>query len=363
MMRLEEECNPMPNIGLGGAGCESPGFMALTADSLFEKQRSYRTNDVTRARADIARVFFRHSLSRTRTDDGPQFCHRGARLWRTSFNYICYGADVQVAVDYVDRDLFVFVLPLSGDAEVDYLSRGAAISRGQYVLLDPMAPFRFRMSPEHCHLAIGVPAALVRESTGANLASRSRGLHPWACGPRTLEEADGGLLDYIAYLCRQLDQSVTHLSVPAVARSVEESFLTLLFASLGRTAAASSHCTEKGLVSAVPAYVKRAEAYMLFNLTEDIRLEDVVAAVGIPTRTLYNGFQRFRGVGPMQWLRIQRLERARQDLAEIAQVDLTVTDVANRYGASNYGRFARAYFDQFGELPSETLRRARSLKV
>ena len=65
----------------------------------------------------------------------------------------------------------------------------------------------------------------------------------------------------------------------------------------------------------------------------------------------------------MQWMRIQRLERARLDFADAPDAALTVTDIATRYWASNVGRFAHAYLAQFGELPSETLRRARSLKV
>ncbi len=347
----------------GSTDNEPGGFAALMAESLFERQRSYRTNDVAHARADIERVFFRHTLSRARGEEGLHFCHRGARLWQSSFNYICYGSDVQVAVDYVDRDLFVAVIPLSGEAEVDYLGRKVPIERGQYVVLDPMATFRFRMSPDHCHLAIGVPAQVFRDSTGASSRARCRGLHAWTCGPRVLEAADGGLIDYLAYICRQLDQPFTHLRSPTVARSVEESFLTLLFASLRREADGPELRTEASSSGTIPAQVKRAEAFMLSNLTEHVRLEDVVAAVGVPTRTLYNGFQRFRGIGPMQWLRIQRLERARLELAEAADSAITVTDVATRYGATNFGRFARAYLERFGELPSETLRRARSLKT
>jgi AraC-like DNA-binding protein len=344
-------------------GGEPAGLVALSAESLFENRRSYRTNDVAHARADIERVFFRHSLARAPGEDGLQFCHRGARLWRTSFNYICYGSDVQVAVDYVDRDLFVAVIPLSGQAEVDYLGHRTPITRGQYVVLDPMAAFRFRMSTDHCHLAIGVPATLFRESTGAAQATRSGGLHAWTSGPRTLDDSDCGLIDYIAYLCQQLDRPATHLGAPAIARSVETSFLAMLFASLQRESAGSARGTDETSPATVVAHVKRAEAFILSNLTEHIRLDDIVAAAGVPTRTLYNGFQRFRGIGPIQWLRIQRLERARLDLAEPCDPALTVTDVANRYGASNFGRFARAYLELFGELPSETLRRGRSLKV
>ena len=342
---------------------ERSGLAVLTPELLFENRRSVRTRDVAHARADIERVFFRHSLSRARGDDGLQFCHRGARLWRTSFNYICYGSDVQVAVDYIDRDLFVAVIPLSGQAEVDYLGHRVQIERGQYVVLDPMAPFRFHMALDHCHLAIGVPAAVFRDSTGAASSPRAHELHAWAGGPRAIHEADAGLFEYIAYLCRQLDRSATQLRDSAVARSLEGTFLAMLFASLRRDADGCARVAGELPTDVVPAHVKRAEAYMLSHLSDDIRLEDIVAAVSVPSRTLYNGFQRYRGIGPMQWLRVQRLERARSDLADTEDRHLTVTDIASRYCASNIGRFARAYLAHFGELPSETLRRARSLKV
>jgi AraC-like DNA-binding protein len=337
----------------------------LTPELLFENRRTVRTSDVACARADIEQVFFRHSLSRARGDRDLQFCHRGARLWRTSFNYICYGSDVQVAVDYIDRDLFVAVIPLSGQAEVDYLGHRSFIGRGHYVVLDPMAPFRFHMSPDHCHLAIGVPAAVFRDSAGAGSSPRARELHAWTSGPRAIADVDSGLFEYVAFLCRQLDRSPTQLRDSNVAQSLEESFLAMLFASLRRDANVCTHVAGSlppgGM--GVPAHVKRAEAYMLSHVLDDIRLEDIVAAVKVPSRTLYNGFQRYRGFGPMQWLRIQRLERARSDLADSRNTGLTVTDIANRYCASNVGRFAHTYLAHFGELPSETLRRARSLKV
>jgi AraC-like DNA-binding protein len=335
----------------------------LTPALLFENRRAVRTSDVACARADIEQVFFRHSLSRARGDHDLQFCHRGARLWRTSFNYIGYGSDVQVAVDYTDRDLFVAVVPLGGEAEVEYLGHRTLIRRGQYVVLDPMATFRFHMSPDHCHLAIGVPAATFRASTGAGSSPRARELHAWASGPRAIVDSDSGLFEYIAYLCQQLDRSATQLRDSTVARSLEESFLTMLFASLRRDADCGARVAGSLPPGVVPAHVKRAEAYMLSHIMDDIRLEDIVAAADVPVRTLYNGFQRYRGIGPMQWLRVQRLERARSDLADSRDTAPTVTDIANRYCASNIGRFARAYLAHFGELPSETLRRARSLKV
>lgn len=57
-------------------------------------------------------------------------------------------------------------------------------------------------------------------------------------------------------------------------------------------------------------------------------------------------------MSPMQYLRGVRLDRAREDLQ--AGVG-TVSDIAYQWGFTNLGRFARAYRERFGELPSDTL--------
>ncbi|WP_432849373.1 AraC family transcriptional regulator [Amycolatopsis sp. CA-161197] len=77
---------------------------------------------------------------------------------------------------------------------------------------------------------------------------------------------------------------------------------------------------------------------------------------GVSGRRVQQGFQEHLGITPMAYLRRVRLERARQDLRENAG---SVSDVANRWGFSNLGRFSRAYREQFGKTRSATLRDAR----
>ena len=59
----------------------------------------------------------------------------------------------------------------------------------------------------------------------------------------------------------------------------------------------------------------------------------------------------------MAELRAIRLEGARDDLRRSSASGDSVTDVALRWGFGHLGRFARDYAEQFGELPSQTLRR------
>ncbi|GAA2345911.1 AraC family transcriptional regulator [Streptomyces violaceusniger] len=81
-------------------------------------------------------------------------------------------------------------------------------------------------------------------------------------------------------------------------------------------------------------------------------LSDLADQADLSVRGLQYAFQKHLGMSPMQYLRGVRLDRAHADLR--AGVG-TVSDIAYQWGFTNLGRFARAYRDRFGELPSETL--------
>lgn len=104
-----------------------------------------------------------------------------------------------------------------------------------------------------------------------------------------------------------------------------------------------------------PRTLTRSIAYIEEHLTEPITLNDIAVAAGCSARTINNAFQVSLGVSPMTHLRNLRLERTR-DLLEVTE--LSVSDAAIESGFSHLGRFARAYFERFGELPSETRSRA-----
>jgi transcriptional regulator GlxA family with amidase domain len=104
-----------------------------------------------------------------------------------------------------------------------------------------------------------------------------------------------------------------------------------------------------------PGFVKRAEDFMQANFGGQLQLADVAQAVGVPERTLLDGFQRFKGVSPIQYLRAVRLEHARQALRD-GPAHARVAEVALACGFAHLGRFSIAYREQFGESPSDTLR-------
>ncbi len=136
---------------------------------------------------------------------------------------------------------------------------------------------------------------------------------------------------------------------PRVATQLERLLLELL---------ASGHATmatDLGRSRLSPHFVKRAEQFIDANCTEPLRLADIALAVGVPERTLRDGFQKFRGISPMQYLRQIRLERARDALRH-APPDARIAEIALDCGFLHLGRFAVDYRTRFGESPSETLK-------
>jgi AraC family ethanolamine operon transcriptional activator len=103
--------------------------------------------------------------------------------------------------------------------------------------------------------------------------------------------------------------------------------------------------------------VRQVEEYMLAHLEKPITLKDICQTVNTGKSPLNYGFQEVLGVSPLNYLKILRLQAARQRLQTSDPDITTVTQIAQRFGFWHLGRFSRYYQEMFGELPSETLRR------
>src|SRR5437868_1947411 len=111
--------------------------------------------------------------------------------------------------------------------------------------------------------------------------------------------------------------------------------------------------------SALPADSVRALGWLRCHLSEPIQLELLAQVAGVRPRTLETHFKMFLGTTPLGWVRRMRLARARQELLR-ASPQATVTSIALSSGFSELGRFSAQYRRTFGELPSTTIRGARS---
>ena len=82
------------------------------------------------------------------------------------------------------------------------------------------------------------------------------------------------------------------------------------------------------------------------------------AELSLPRRTLQYSFELALGISPLQYLKSVRLGGARRSLKQGA---VSVFDACLGWGFDHPSAFARDYHTMFGELPSQTLERARAV--
>jgi AraC-like DNA-binding protein len=114
--------------------------------------------------------------------------------------------------------------------------------------------------------------------------------------------------------------------------------------------------------SALPGDLVRALDWLRCHLSEPFQLDRLAQISGVRPRTLEAHFQMFLGATPLGWVRRTRLARARRELLNSGPTD-TVTDIALSSGFAQLGRFSAHYRKAFGELPSTTMQRTKSLSA
>jgi len=112
---------------------------------------------------------------------------------------------------------------------------------------------------------------------------------------------------------------------PAACQQLEQMVMTGFLLS-------HSHTYSRQLLEpqspAAPYYVKRAEVYIEAHFAEPLSLAVIAAEAGVSARSLQNGFQNFRHMTPMAFLRRVRLEHAHRALLRADPASATVTDIA-----------------------------------
>jgi len=95
--------------------------------------------------------------------------------------------------------------------------------------------------------------------------------------------------------------------------------------------------------------IRRAEAYMLEHLSEDIGVDDMARAAGISRSQLGRIFRAQMNCGPAQRLRAHRIETARRLLADGA---MSVKEVSRAAGFRWVHHFIRSYRQARGCTPA-----------
>jgi AraC-like DNA-binding protein len=99
----------------------------------------------------------------------------------------------------------------------------------------------------------------------------------------------------------------------------------------------------------------KIKSFLLESLVEDITIDSIVSQFNISHKTLENSFKSLFGITPKHFLMLLKLNHSHEELLLNNEKVTNVSDIAIKWGFSNFGRFAQNYKALFGVLPSETL--------
>ena len=209
------------------------------------------------------------------------------------------------------------------------------------------------LDAEYSHLILLVRMELLQRRLPAqSLAglTRAAGQHGVPLAPSTL----AGFRDWLSRVLQRAFDNPQALEHAAAIASLEEDllhWLTLICA----PSDSNPHTARRrqGLGRALE-YLRTADV-------SRVSVADLCREAQVSERTLRYAFHDELDLSPLAFLRRLRLHAARRELMNAEGALPRVTDVANRQGFLELGRFAADYRHLFGELPSETLAHRRAV--
>ena len=139
---------------------------------------------------------------------------------------------------------------------------------------------------------------------------------------------------------------------PAMASALSATILDLILHSLPHN---YSEDLRKPPVRIAPKHVKRAIDYVESNVHSALTVDDLALACNVSIRALQYGFRHFLDISPADHIRNVRLERARREILQSGEISLT--EIAGRWGFANLARFNARFRVAYGETPAEYRRR------
>jgi AraC-like DNA-binding protein len=275
-----------------------------------------------------------------------------ATVGRAVLGELFVGSVISTGHDVTVREsqALSLVLPVSGTMTTEVGGRTLKANAGQALLL----PRGFRKSQVVGNGAVSYAAYVLR--------LRPEDLSSY----RYVEESGGIVLEgsrvpdaentlrTIHLLTELLESGARVLDRPGAARS----WFDLIASSLDQCIEALHDVSarETSVGPNAVRYVNRAEDYMRWNLVDIATTTDVARKIGVSRRTLETAFQKVRSASPAKVLSGMRLEAARRLLLS-PEGPSSVTDVCLDCGIGHHGRFSAVYRAEYGETPSETLRK------
>lgn len=324
----------------------------LTHSSIFSSNNLvFQHQDLGETCKSVGQIFKPHLLKivQQRHDFYSSMHH--VKAGRLSISRLEYGADVYIEPDHLEK-FYLIQIPTQGYAEIE-INQQKFISYTQVAsLISPNQALKMRWHANSPQLILKIDKDDLLHHCQQHLPDAPHHLPLFE--PKLDFSTQGGA--YFLQLMRTLMEALSceqhPLRHPMALQQFESSLFNALIYGQKNTLLARIEQAREQSIS--PYFIKRTEAFMRENLHSSLTIEALAQHAGVSVRTLFAGFKNFLNTTPMSYLKTLRFEQAHIELMQNEQI--SVTDVAFKWGFTHLGRFSQEYKHRYGELPSSTRR-------
>lgn len=313
----------------------------------------FQTQDVEEARQWGVRAFCENRLKKV---DGLRPINARMHLRKVrgvGFGRITYGGAVDIDPGCLDS-FYLVQVPLSGREVIDTSGQTVCSAGKVGSVINATGASLIRHEANTEKLVIRIEREVLERNCIQHLGHALR--QPIGFLPSmTLDGVAGnrwtGLLRWI-YESLALDDQC--FDSPIMSAQVEQTVIATLLSAQPHNYSEELNGEERSIA---PAFVKRIERYIEDHADQPITIVDLAEHAGVSSRSIFNGFRRFRNTSPMLYLKEVRMRRVNEELKRLRPAETTVTTVAYHWGFTHLGHFTTDYKRRFGESPSQTLAR------
>ena len=317
--------------------------------------QSFRSRSLDEACDFISGIFCPHDLKNVGQSVKADVIVRHAPLIDTSINFLSHGAPVEITPEPF-KSFYLLQTPTAGSAMVTRGQRILEVPMGSATISAPDEEIQMEWSADCEKLILRIDRTTLETMYGSITGAapsaplRFEDVIPLTSGPM---QSVWRMINMISEDLLENQESIfkSHHAMQHMEQS-------LLFALLNSGVYLQPNARSQQLSEIAPRQVRIVEEYIRENAAEPITIEQLVEVSGVSARTLFDNFRKFRGQTPMGYVKDVRLQCVRERLLNPKESD-SVTSIAMRWGFSQLGRFAAIYKDQFGETPSQTLKRSQ----
>ena len=320
--------------------------LPLTLHNILEN------GDTSSAISAGEKLFWSHRFKRPPAQPiGAHF--NGLNIGPMSLAYLSFSETVSIEPEPNDRD-FLLQVTINGNSTSINGNKKIITQHNDIAMIDPSLTTVITFSPGCSHFALRLDRETLEKTLENTIRTTLKEPVKFDFLFEGNQQNRQACIETMRYLCRFYGTPNPLFENNNQLHTAQAEMIALtLINSLNHNYSEHVH-NEKYLAS--PRHVRQACELIESKIHESISITHLCNETDVSARTLQNGFKKYLGLSPSEYIRERRLEHIHKTLQN-ADKNTNVSRIMWEYGISNPGLWANFYYKKYGCYPSETFKK------